>query len=247
MGRKIFSDFIKKHSPVIIVDEAAQLIEAETLIILQYTPITHLVLVGNERQLSATISSQVCKAANFNRSLFERLIINGFYCSMLNEQYRMHKHISAWPSSQFYAGQLIDSEFINDRENQFWHDNINFAPLKVFEITNSVEKVCPTTGSKYNEMEVIIVATLLHQFAKEFSFHEEITIGIITFYAKQKQLIEEKLLKKGRSENGKIVMHKHLSISVNTVDAFQGQERDIIILSTVRSNKYCKIGFAGSI
>jgi senataxin len=73
------------------------------------------VLAGDEKQLHATVFSADCKAAGYARSLFERLKLAGFPSNMLNEQYRMHPHISQWPSTAFYSGELLDSVFAIER------------------------------------------------------------------------------------------------------------------------------------
>jgi superfamily I DNA and/or RNA helicase len=93
----------------------------------------------------------------------------------------------------------------------------------LFELSSSFEKTCPETISKFNELEATLIVSLIFRFAKEFTFSEDVTIGVITFYNAQKVLIEKKLHKKGTLSLGNIRVQKHLVISVNSVDSFQGQ------------------------
>lgn len=210
---------------------------------MQYPQIRHLVLVGDENQLRATVFSVACRRGGYDRSLFERLKFNGFPTVLLNEQYRMHTQISLWPSQYVYDGKLLNSSVVSERPDSFWHVHPTFAPCKMFDLPGSVEKSCPVSGSTFNELEASVIVSILTRFSKEFTFSEDISIGVITFYKAQKALIEEKLLRKGILSMGNIRLARHLVISVNTVDSFQGQERDIIIISTVRSNLCHKIGF----
>jgi superfamily I DNA and/or RNA helicase len=93
----------------------------------------------------------------------------------------------------------------------------------MFELNAGVEKMCPESLSKYNELEASLIVSLIFRFSKEFTFMEDVTIGVITFYIAQKNLVEKKLLKKGSLSGGNIRVHEHLLVSVNSVDSFQGQ------------------------
>jgi superfamily I DNA and/or RNA helicase len=99
----------------LMITLAAQLVEAESLIILQYEGIRHLVLAGDDKQLPATVFSMECIEAGYSKSLFERLKQAGIPSYLLNEQYRMHPAISRWPSSRFYSGDLLDSAYAVER------------------------------------------------------------------------------------------------------------------------------------
>lgn len=106
-----------------------------------------------------------------------------------------------------------------------------------------MEKVDTITKSKYNETEVEFIFGLIKEFQKnlqEDSIVDAISIGIITGYAAQAERV---LLKLSRRKGGSTCVLGNLTIDIRTVDGFQGQERDIIILSMVRANKEQKIGF----
>jgi hypothetical protein len=93
---------------VAVIDEAAMCEEALSLIVLR--PETNrLIIVGDTKQLPATVFSEEAKSAGYARSLMERLQANGSASVLLNVQHRMHPDISRWPNNQFYEGKLIDA------------------------------------------------------------------------------------------------------------------------------------------
>jgi len=97
----------------VIVDEAGQAVEPSTLIPLRYG-CSNLILVGDPRQLPATIISPSVAKLGYDLSLFERLERGGHRVIMLTVQYRMHPKIRAFPSSQFYQGKLADAKFLTN-------------------------------------------------------------------------------------------------------------------------------------
>ncbi|EMS47183.1 hypothetical protein TRIUR3_15389 [Triticum urartu] len=107
-----------KKLELLVVDEAAQLKECETLIPLRLPALKHAILIGDECQLPATVVSKVCKDALFGRSLFARLSSLGHEKHLLNMQYRMHPSISIFPNSSFYGGQLLDAPSVMQKEHQ---------------------------------------------------------------------------------------------------------------------------------
>ena len=89
----------------------------------KHSEIRHLVLVGDEMQLSATVISNASQECGYGRSLLSRLKSLGFPFVMLSEQYRMHPMISAWPRNEFYSGHLIDANAVLNRPDKPWHSN----------------------------------------------------------------------------------------------------------------------------
>lgn len=99
---------MKQPIEVLVVDEAAQLKECESLIPLQLSAIQNAIFVGDEFQLPAFVKSQVSKSARFGTSLFERLSLHGHKRHLLDVQYRMHPSISKFPNSSFYENKISD-------------------------------------------------------------------------------------------------------------------------------------------
>ncbi|KAK1281543.1 hypothetical protein QJS10_CPB22g01221 [Acorus calamus] len=99
---------------LLVIDEAAQLKECESLIPLQLTGIRHAILIGDVCQLPAMVKSKVCDEAGFGRSLFERLSSLGHKKHLLDVQYRMHPSISRFPNAMFYDSKISDGSNVTE-------------------------------------------------------------------------------------------------------------------------------------
>ncbi|XP_044006980.1 uncharacterized ATP-dependent helicase C29A10.10c-like [Aphidius gifuensis] len=212
---------------VCIVDEATQSTEAETLIPLMLGVQT-LVLVGDPQQLPATVLSNQAKKYGLDKSLFSRL--NGYFEStqdspvvFLDTQYRMAYPISYWPNIYFYNGALKNASL------QILLPFENYRVLNLESIQNT---------DKYTNLdEATYVTNLIYTMMtceKLNKVDGTLKIGIVTPYNNQKYVISTKLRDKMRHVPDEI--KNKLKWEVNTVDSFQGQERDIIIMSCVRSS-----------
>ncbi|XP_014224242.1 uncharacterized protein LOC106650621 isoform X1 [Trichogramma pretiosum] len=218
-----------------IVDEATQSCEAENLIPLMLG-VKSLILVGDPNQLPATVMSTEAKKLGLDRSLFTRTKEalepqvkddNPNYKNpviMLNLQYRMVSAISHWPNKYFYKGKLENSTNYNQK--------FPFHAYRVLNIDGFQDDV------KFsNTSEAVFIARLikcLMMYGKHEAWKGKISIGIITPYQNQKKLINTKIDNtiRGVEDNTK----NKFEIECNTIDSFQGQERDLIIMSCVRSS-----------
>jgi len=221
------------------VDEASQCSEPELLMPLFYKTISKMILIGDPMQLPATVKSRKANDMRFGRSLFERFFEHfGGYedesnpVLMLDEQYRMHPDICKFPAEKFYAGRLKSHESIAARMAKF--------PLRAYSVINVRDTSLDTLDPKnvINRAEARFVINVCHVICTILK-HSTATIGIITPYQGQKKLLQN------------LIDKENLSIqpTVNTIDGFQGQEKDIIILSCVRANENGHaggIGFMGS-
>ncbi|RID65690.1 hypothetical protein BRARA_D00872 [Brassica rapa] len=99
---------------LLVVDEAAQLKECESVAALQLPGLRHAVLIGDEYQLPAMVHNEECERAKFGRSLFERLVLLGHNKHLLNVQYRMHPSISRFPNKEFYSGMITDAPVVQE-------------------------------------------------------------------------------------------------------------------------------------
>eukprot|EP00435_Cladocopium_sp_Y103_P007142 s3004_g2.t1 len=224
----------------VLVDEAAQAVEAETLIPLCLRP-KQLVLVGDPNQLSATVChSESAKSAKFCRSMMERLMALGQDYIMLQEQYRMHPEISRFPSQRFYGGRLIDvtttsTEVLASRPSP---GGVYLPPYAVVNVAGREEEN-RRRGQILNRRE----AESLVSFARKLTNAEDGLVKaedgrhqgrapevvVITFYSGQAALIRQLL--------------GEVKIAVHTVDSFQGSEADVVLLSFVRANARRRLGF----
>ncbi|CAG9310178.1 unnamed protein product [Blepharisma stoltei] len=219
------SEMLKaKTFDYVIIDEACQSIELSSLIPFQYNP-KHVVLVGDPNQLPATMLSEKSEKNNFGRSLFERLATNGAEYNFLNTQYRMNQEICAFPSNCFYNSRLVCAPgFFESRPIPEW---INPSGIMLFDLASSEERKEDSETSFYNREEAIFIEEI-YRYIKTRSSSKNIEIGVITPYAKQTETIQTQLTRFHQKE-----WEKH--IEVGTIDGFQGREKDVIILSLVRT------------
>ncbi|KAG4301639.1 hypothetical protein PCK1_002124 [Pneumocystis canis] len=235
-GYELFGDLTFDFSTVII-DEAAQCIELSTIIPLKYG-CKRCILVGDPNQLPPTVFSQMATNYSYEQSLFVRMQKNcPSSVHMLSIQYRMHPYISQFPSEIFYSNKLIDSENIEEQTKRPWHQIYLFGPYRFFDIHGYEDE---TSCSPFNLMEAQAALLIYKAIIQKFPFiNFNGYFGILTPYKQQLNKIKELFIEK----YGDSILK---SIDFNTVDGFQGQEKDIIILSCVRSSAK-GIGFLSDI
>ncbi|GKV00265.1 hypothetical protein SLEP1_g12984 [Rubroshorea leprosula] len=224
---------------LLVIDEAAQLKECESTIPLQLPGLRHAILIGDELQLPAMVHSKIAEKAEFGRSLFERLVLLGQKKHLLNIQYRMHPSISLFPNREFYNNKIVDAPAVKDRSyvKHFLGGNM-YGPYSLINVTYGKEQF-DNGHSPKNMVEVAVVCEIVANLFKEFTLKKQkLSVGVISPYNAQVHEIEKKLGKKyARS------VDSGFSISVRSVDGFQGGEEDVIIISTVRSNGNGSVGF----
>ncbi|KAH7664499.1 DNA helicase protein [Dioscorea alata] len=227
-----------KPLDVLVIDEAAQLKECETLIPLQLSVVRHAILIGDECQLPAMVKSKVSDNALFGRSLFERLSSLGYKKQLLNVQYRMHPSISRFPNASFYNNQISDGpNVIDKKQTRCFLPGPMFGPYSFINIEFGNEVADALAHSKKNLVEVAAISDIIRRLASECGrTKQRVSVGIICPYTAQVSAIQEKL---GKAYNGQ----NFFSVRVNSVDGFQGSEEDIIIFSAVRSNTAGTVGF----
>ncbi|KAM0893397.1 hypothetical protein ACQ4PT_025141 [Festuca glaucescens] len=231
-GSAIFSRMTRAFD-VVIIDEAAQAVEPATLV-----PLVHgcrqVFLVGDPVQLPATVISKTAQKLGYATSLFQRFQAAGFPVQMLKIQYRMHPEISIFPSKEFYEGILQDGEGLNKKRP--WHSYSCFGPFCFFDI-DGIESQPSGSGSWVNEDEVEFITLLYHQLAMHYpELKSSSQVALISPYRHQVKLLKDHF-KSTFGDQSKEV------IDVNTVDGFQGREKEVVIFSCVRCNKEQKIGF----
>ncbi|KAK4047450.1 hypothetical protein OIO90_006196 [Microbotryomycetes sp. JL221] len=210
----------------VIIDEAAQSVELSSLIPLKYG-CRRCIMVGDPLQLPPTVVSGQAKRAGYERSLFVRLMELGRGSHLLNTQYRMHPNISAFPSAAFYDSRLQDGPDMDKITAQPWHANNLFPPYVFYHVSDGKE-VVGRHHSLSNPREAATALALYERLLREYSDIDfDYRIGIVTPY--KGQVLE--LKRAFRRRFGDSIISR---ISFNTVDGFQGQEKDIIILSCVR-------------
>ncbi|MFS8009826.1 putative P-loop containing nucleoside triphosphate hydrolase, DNA2/NAM7 helicase, helicase [Helianthus anomalus] len=224
---------------LLVVDEAGQLRECESVIPLQLSRLRDVVLIGDERQLPAMVTSKVCKEAQFGRSLFERLVSLEHTTHLLNVQYRMHPDISLFPNKEFYGDKLLNGPNVeeNSYKKQFLEGDM-FGSYSFIHLAQGKVEFDGYSGK--NMVEVAVVVELLAKLHKEsVKNKQKISVGCIAPYKAQVTAIQKKL-------GDMYQTGEDFSVKVGTVDGFQGCEEDVIIISTVTGVGSDSIGFLGT-
>lgn len=214
----------------LVIDEAAQAVEASTLIPFKFRP-SRVVLVGDHQQLPATVVSKPLVEMGYDRSLFQRLVTNNSRVFLLDRQYRMHPDIAAFPSQYFYKGRLVQDAKLQDWTARPYHASPIFAPFVFFDVVAGQQSHVSGSTSLRNLSEVDFVVLLVrHLLAQYPTIDWRKKIGIIAPY---KQQIVELSTRLERLESER---DESLEIEVKTVDGFQGREKEVIIYSCVRTS-----------
>ena len=221
----------------LFIDEAAQALEAACWIPIRR--VGRVVLAGDHCQLPPTVKSIAALKAGLGRTLMERIVQQKpEVVTLLGVQYRMNEEIMRFSSDWFYGGQVQSAPQVRHRSI------LDFdVPMEWVESASEEwgEAFVGETFGRINREEAHLTMAILHRYLNKIGrqrlLEERIDIGIISPYRAQVQYLRQ-LVK--RDDQLKPLRH---IISINTVDGFQGQERDIIIISLVRSNEQGQIGF----
>lgn len=210
---------------VAVIDEASQATIPSVLI-----PIAkahRFILAGDHKQLPPTIISD--RAEALSKTLFEELIrIYPFKSQLLDIQYRMNSLLMKFPNEEFYNNGLKSDSSVDDIKIRDILDSHQDEEALLFidtsDIADNRERYLKDSKSIVNEIEAEIAIRIADDYLSDGV--NESDIGIISPYADQVKIIQE-----------------NTEIEVKTVDGFQGREKEIIIISTVRSNDNGNIGF----
>lgn len=239
-----------KHFGTLFIDEAAQALEAACWIAIQKC--NRFVLAGDHHQLPPTIQSPKALAGGLDHTLMQQIVEQKpESVSLLTVQYRMAEDIMQFPNQAFYNGQLTSDPSVRYRSILDWERAIDFvdsakcndatSPTLTDEELPQGETMARDGVSRVNVSEAVLTLdTLKHYFERigtDRILYERIDVGLISPYQGQVRLLR-KLIKQDRFWRP----FRQL-ISVGTVDGFQGQERDIIVISMVRQNEKGEIGF----
>lgn len=252
----------------LFIDEAAQALEAACWIPMKRA--SRVILAGDHCQLSPTVKSIAALRAGLGKTLMERIAENKpEVVTLLKIQYRMNDEIMRFSSDWFYGGKVesapqIKYRSVLDYDHPItWIDTSNEENQITIEGEDAPEDSASTSSSvsaanqnsdlnfkeqfvgesfgRINkaeaELTLLTLAEYFTKIGKQRVLSESIDVGIISPYRAQVQYLK-KLIKKYEF----FKPYRRL-ISVNTVDGFQGQERDVILISLVRSNDEGQIGF----
>ncbi|ELR16091.1 uncharacterized protein ACA1_224920 [Acanthamoeba castellanii str. Neff] len=224
--------------PIVILDESTQATEPASLCALVHNS-QHVVLLGDHYQLPPTVTSPEAQQGGLSESLFARMIAMGIEPYMLEIQYRMHPIISEFPSVHFYGGKIKDGIVAAQRPSPTgiaWPSEGN--PI-AFVNVDGYEKQSTDGYSWFNSAEGEAVFQLVSAFDQRSDVGDVKDIGVITPYNGQvKHLADLFSRRGGMNKNEK--WHK---LNINSVDGYQGREKEVIIFTAVRSNSRGDVGF----
>jgi superfamily I DNA and/or RNA helicase len=249
-----------------VIDEAAQALEPATWI--PITKCSRVIFAGDPFQLPPTVKSLDAGKKGLSKTLIERCLEQmPEAVQLLNVQYRMHRSIMGFSNHHFYENTLQAHHSVGDKRLVALDpegDIATFFEPVVFVDTTGTgfeEQMQRATGknsnrsmSRFNPEEALLLREHLLQLLARFSPGQAPTIGILSPYREQvnylEQMIQEDetlgpllLNRKAQAQMENMELPAHNHITVNTIDGFQGQERDVIYLSLVRSNAKNEIGF----
>jgi len=234
-----------KRFGTVFIDEAAQALEAACWIPIRRA--SRVILAGDHCQLPPTVKSLEALKGGLGKTLMERIVENKPECvSLLQVQYRMNDEIMQFSSDYFYHGQMTSAPEVAHRVIHegdapiLWFDTSTIN-LGEDEQDNFKEQFIGETFGRVNKGEANLTLSLLQIYfqrvGKQRILDDRIDVGIISPYRAQVQYLKRLIKKRAFFKP-----YRHL-ISVNTVDGFQGQERDVILISLVRANDKGQIGF----
>jgi len=226
-----------RRFPTLFIDEAAQALEAACWIAIRKAD--RVILAGDHCQLPPTIKCIEAARGGLEHTLMEKIVQQKpSAVSLLNVQYRMHEAIMQFPSDWFYHGELEAAPEVRHRGILDFDTPMNWIDTSGMDFH---EEFVGESFGRINKEEANLLLqeleTYINRIGKERILEERIDFGLISPYKAQVQYLKSKI--KGSS----FLRPFRSLITVNTVDGFQGQERDVIFISLVRANEDGQIGF----
>ncbi len=217
----------------VVMDEASQSLLPATLI--PMLKADKLIMAGDPFQLPPTVKSMDAQKRGLQTTLMDICLKNipeSF--SLLNVQYRMHEAIMEFSNRWFYENKLFAHPTIAQRSLGFSEDK--FPPFLFIDTagTGFEEQMNPESRSLFNEGEIGLVKQILSELLEVSKEGKIPSVAVIAPYREQVLKLQEELFSD--------TVFKQL-FSIDTIDSFQGQERDVVIISLVRSNERGEIGF----
>ena len=213
---------------LVVLDEAGQATEPVAWSALLHAD--RAILAGDPCQLPPTVVSDRARKAGFEVSLLERLLAmpESVPSVLLNTQYRMSEALALFPSVESYGGRLLSH--VDNADIRLSGSEWSEPPFLFIDTAGAGWEERQEEGngvSRWNPAEADYLVRLTHRLVEEGIL--EADIGLITPYAAQARLLRERLGRAG--------------VEIDSVDGFQGREKDVILVSLVRSNDAAEIGF----
>lgn len=221
----------------VFIDEAAQALEAACWIAIRKAD--RVILAGDHCQLPPTVKDPQALRAGLGYTLMQSIVKNRpETVSLLKVQYRMNDEIMRFSSNWFYGGMLESAPEVKSRSILDFDTPIEWVNTEGMDCNEEF------VGENYGrinkpeaELSVAQLKAYILKIGKERFLEEKIDVGLISPYKAQVQYLRQLI----RKDN--FFKPYRSAITINTVDGFQGQERDVILISLVRANEEGQIGF----
>ena len=225
------------HFTSLFIDEAAQALEAACWIAIRKAD--RVLLAGDHWQLPPTIKCPEAERGGLGDTLMQKIASKyPAVVSLLTTQYRMREEIMGFSSNWFYQGQLKAAPEVSHRGILRIDSPLEWIDTSLLDIP---EEEQTENGSRINQAEAQIAIRQLHDYiekiGKERILDERIDFGVISPYKAQVQYLRQLIRRDA------FFRPLRELITIHTVDGFQGQERDVILISLVRANERGRIGF----
>lgn len=227
-GNRYIND---RRFDVCIIDEAAQALQPACWVAMLKAD--KVILAGDPFQLPPTVKSPEAMKGGLGRTLLDIAIEKSADMALLNVQYRMHSAIMDFSNRWFYNSRLVAHDSVSDHALAGSHSRtaVEFVDTAGCSFDETMHS---ETRSYFNNDEYTLLREHLNELVHEQYLHYP-DIGIISPYKEQVYHIRQ-----GFEEEPLL---PEMPLSIHTIDGFQGQERDIIYISLVRSNAFGEIGF----
>ena len=225
------------HFTSLFIDEAAQALEAACWIAIRKAD--RVLLAGDHWQLPPTIKCPEAERGGLGDTLMRKIATkNPAVVSLLTTQYRMREEIMGFSSNWFYQGQLKAAPEVSHRGILRIDSPLEWIDTALLDIP---EEEQTENGSRINQAEAHLAISQLRDYiekiGKERILDERIDFGVISPYKAQVQYLRQLIRRDA------FFRPLREQITIHTVDGFQGQERDVILISLVRANEQGRIGF----
>ena len=226
----------RRHFGTLFIDEAAQALEAACWAAILKAD--RVVFAGDHQQLPPTIKCMEAAKGGLNCTLMQKVVKAKPSCvTLLEVQYRMNRAIMEFSSRQFYHGRLKADPSVADSLVSPIDKPLLWIDTSKCDFNEQLNR----SQSRMNQEEAKLLMKTLMDYVKmigmERMLHDEVDFGIISPYKAQVRLLRRYV------RNNRMLKPLRKNIAVNTVDGFQGQERDVIVMSLVRDNARGDIGF----
>ena len=231
------------HFHTLFIDEAAQALEAACWIAIRRAD--RIVLAGDHQQLPPTVKCPAAARGGLSRTMMEQIVS---HCpetvTLLDVQYRMNETLMTFPSRWFYGGRVESAPEVRHRGILDFDVPATWIDTDYLDDAGQEEFVGEGYG-RVNKAEAELTLQVLRDYIRRIGpdrmIDERIDFGIISPYRAQVQFLRRLL------RHDEELRPFRQMMTVNTVDGFQGQERDVVLISLVRANDKGQIGFLGDL